>query len=187
MAETPATPETNAADEAPPPKKGGSKLLIGAFVSVIIIAETVLFFVMVPSGEDIAALAEQRLIDSIQNEVEDAETEKVDDENRAEEFQLGQFGVSFQPPGTDRTHRIEFRLHGTVKAKDMDRMKELFDQYEGRFRNSMILEIRNATMDELEESQLGLLRRRILATSTDLFGEPILLSVGFGDYQLMEL
>jgi hypothetical protein len=50
----------------------------------------------------------------------------------------------------------------------------------------MLLEIRNASLPELEENQLGLIRRRLLATSTELFGEAILLSVGFHDYQVIE-
>jgi len=41
-------------------------------------------------------------------------------------------------------------------------------------------------MQELEENQLGLIQRRVLATSTELLGEAILLSVGFADYQVLE-
>jgi hypothetical protein len=50
----------------------------------------------------------------------------------------------------------------------------------------MILEIRNASLQELSENQLGLIQRRILATSTEVLGEPILLSIGFNDYQVIE-
>jgi hypothetical protein len=50
----------------------------------------------------------------------------------------------------------------------------------------MILEVRNATMDELTENQLGLIQRRILATSNEILEEPILLGIGFNNYQLIE-
>ncbi len=49
-----------------------------------------------------------------------------------------------------------------------------------------MLEIRNSSINELQENQLGLLQRRILATSTEVFEEAILLSVGFHDYQVIE-
>ncbi len=44
-----------------------------------------------------------------------------------------------------------------------------------RFRHRLMLEVRNATMDELNENQLGLIQRRILATSIEIWEEPILL------------
>jgi hypothetical protein len=42
------------------------------------------------------------------------------------------------------------------------------------------------SLQELEENQLGLIRRRLLATSTEVLGEPLLLSVNFQKYQLLE-
>ena len=60
----------NAPDAAA--KTGGglkSKLLVGVFVSGVVIAETVVFFLMVPSGEEVAALAESRLI-AVAQEIE---------------------------------------------------------------------------------------------------------------------
>ena len=50
----------------------------------------------------------------------------------------------------------------------------------------MILEVRNATLSELSENELGLIQRRIFVTSNEILEEPILLSVGFQDYQLTE-
>lgn len=166
-------------------KKGGGKLLIGAFVSAVIVAETCVFFFLVPSGEEVAALAESRLIEA----AEAKGLSKHDDheeEHKIVEFDLESFGVAFVPNGSDRNHRVEFRLFGTLHAKDEDRMKALYEERKKRFRHRLLLEIRNASLDELNENQLGLIQRRILATSTELFGESILLSVGFQDYQVLE-
>jgi hypothetical protein len=65
-------------------------------------------------------------------------------------------------------------------------MKAIFEERQGRFRHRLNLEIRNATIEELQENQLGLIQRRILATSNELLGEAILLSVGFQDYQVLD-
>ena len=43
----------------------------------------------------------------------------------------------------------------------------------------MILEIRNATLSELTENELGLIQRRIFVTSNEILEEPILLESGF--------
>lgn len=198
-----ANPGHEAGEEKP---KGGGKgkLLIGVFVSIVVIAETGVFFFMVPSGEDIALLAESRLIEKVkEKEHESAEPEaaggggghgapaaekghSAKDGEKIVEFQLGKFGPSFTPVGSDRNYRVEFDLFGTLKQKNEAKLKELFEEKKQRLRYKIMMEIRNASMDELQENQLGLIQRRILATSTELLGEDLLLSVGFADYQIVE-
>ncbi len=175
-----------AGGEAAPAKNSKMGLiLVGGFITAVIAIETIVFFLMVPSGEEVAALAETRLIH--QAEVQHLLNSHEDDNGeRVVEFELGAFPVSFVPPGSDRQYRVEFRLFGTLQSKDVEKLKKLFTEREGRFRHRLMLEIRNSSIDELQENQLGLLQRRILATSTEVFEEAILLSVGFHDYQVME-
>lgn len=165
------------------------KIFALGLIASVVIAETFIFFFMVPSADDVAALAEARLIDKVEKSMEkDGEEKKEEDPNAIKEFQLGAYGGEFTAPGSDRKYTVEFTLFGTVKAKDEKKLEALFKDREGRFKHRMTLEIRNATMDELTEKQLGLLQRRILATSNDILGEdqPILLGIGFNDYQLRE-
>ena len=77
-------------------------------------------------------------------------------------------------------------LFGTLRKADEEHLKALYDERANRFRHRMILEIRNASLQELQENQLGLIQRRVLATSTELLGQAVLLSVGFADYQVLE-
>ncbi len=186
-------PAKNAKDAHAPaeaaPKGGGlkSKLMIGVFVSGVIVAETVVFFLMVPSGEEVAALAESRLI-AVAQEI-DAKKSQDHAHDEAEtiiEFDLGIYSVSFVPPGADHNYRVEFKLFGTLRTADAEHLQALFLEREKRFRHRMLLEIRNASLQELQENQLGLIQRRVLATSTELLGEAVLLSVGFSDYQVLE-
>ncbi len=199
-----AAPDAKHEDGDAKPKSGGmSKLLIGVFVSMVIIAETGVFFFLVPTGEDVAALAESRLIENIkekEHESASAEPEagggghgakpekahSAKDGDKIVEFPLGLFSPTFTPAGSDRNCRVELELFGTVKQKNLEKLKELHADRVNRFKMRMMLEIRNATMDELSEIHLGLLQRRILATSTEVLGEDLLLSVGFGEYQVIE-
>ena len=182
----PVAENTAAASQAVPAKKSMlGKLLLAGFVGGVIVVETAVFFLMVPSGAEVAALAETRLIH--QAEVDHLlETHEDKSGEQVVEFDLGYYGVTFTPSGSDYQHRVEFKLFGTLQAKDLDKMKKLFAERENRFRHRLILEIRNSSIDELHENQLGLIQRRILATSSELLGEAILLSVGFGDYQVIE-
>jgi succinate dehydrogenase/fumarate reductase flavoprotein subunit len=175
-----------AADGAP--SSGGlkSKLLVGVFVSGIIIAETLVFFFMVPSGEEVAALAESRLIAVAQEIDSKKKQEHEEDTEKIVEFEMGTHSVSMIPVGADQPYRVEFQLFGTVHLKDKERLQALYDERLNRFRHRMKLEIRNASLQELQENQLGLIQRRVLATSTEILGEAILLSVGFSEYQVLE-
>jgi hypothetical protein len=176
-----------ASDSTAAPKSGlKGKLLIGAFVSAIVMTETFVFFFLVPSGEEVAALAETRLIAIAQEIDSKKQQEHHDDEDKIVEFDLGEHPVSFIPPGADHNYRVEFKLFGTLRSKDMERMQALFAERELRFKHRLMLEIRNTSMQELQENQLGLLQRRVLATSTEVLGEAILLSVGFAQYQILE-
>lgn len=162
------------------------KILIGGFITTVVIAETFIFFLMVPSSGDVAALAEARLAEKLEASLDQDGEAQIEDNDTIKEFSLGEHAVAFKPPGTDRNYRVEFRLFGTIRQKDEKRMEELFEERKGRFRHRMMLEIRNATMDELNENQLGLIQRRILATSNEILEEPILLGVGFIDYHVYE-
>ena len=214
---TPAKMETG--DSAGSTKPSTNRLLIAGLVSGVIILETLVFFFMVPSGEEVAALAERRLIEKTvsakiaadhgshaSGSHTDAHGSSTGghgapsgshgsshgtdtpqkDENRIIEQDLGTFNIAFIPAGTDLPYRVEFRLFGELVAKSQLHLEDLMAEKSGRFRNRLILEIRNASLEELQENQLGLIRRRILATSTEVLGEPILLNVGFHDYQVIE-
>ncbi|MCA9190212.1 MAG: hypothetical protein KDB03_00565 [Planctomycetales bacterium] len=166
------------------------KLIVGVFIAIVVIAEIVIFFVMVPSADDVAALAEARLIGKVEASMTKDNEELVEeDPNSLEEFPLEEYGLSFVPPGQDRSYRVEFRLFGVVRKKDLERIEKLYGERKNRFRDRMLTEIRNATRDELYENQLGLIKRRILAISNEVLevdGEPILVGIGFPDYQVFE-
>lgn len=175
-----------AADQAPKGSSAFPKVLILGFISTVIVLETVIFFMFVPSADDVAMLAEAKLVKNVEAKmVEDGE-DTVHDENKAIEFDLGPYSNTFTPFGAENNYRVEFHLFGTVKQKDEEHLSSLFAEREKRFKERISLEIRNATKDELNENQLGLIRRRLLATSNELFEEPILLGVGFAEYQVIE-
>jgi hypothetical protein len=162
------------------------KLLFSGYITVIILLETLIFFFMVPSADDVSALAEAQLKRRLEKTMAADGEVVLDTTNGDVEFALGQYGVTFTPPGSDRNHVVEFEVFGIVKKKDLKRLEDLYSSRQGRFRHRMMLEVRNATMDELKENQLGLLQRRILATSNEILEEPILLGIGFNDFQLRE-
>ncbi|MEM1227367.1 MAG: dihydrolipoamide acetyltransferase [Planctomycetota bacterium] len=178
------TPESNDSAESEAAPRGNTGL-IAAFVGLMVVLETGMFFFLVPSAEQVSALAEAQLIESVQEGAEEAEQE-ASDENRVEEFELGTFGETFSPLNNDRSFRLEMRLYGTIRAKDRPQMTKDFERNNGRLRHAIRMKVRNSELSELQDNQLALLQRRILTECNHLLEDEILLGVGFHDYQLIE-
>ncbi|KAA1260309.1 hypothetical protein LF1_28480 [Rubripirellula obstinata] len=178
------TPQSSAAGGS---GAGGSssRVLIMAFVGVIVLLETAMFFFLVPSAEDVSALAEAKLIKSVQ-ELDVESAEQATDENKPIEFQLGRYGEIFSPHDTVKNYRVEIDIYGLILTKNEEKMKEQFVEKEGRLRNAIRRKIRNSSMEELNENNHGMLERRILTECNHLLSEDMLLGVGFKAYQLIE-
>jgi len=176
------------ADAAPTgdkPSAGKSKIAVIGLVSVVVLFETGMFFFLVPSAEEISALAEARLVQSVQQSEEESEKKAIDDD-KVIEFPLGVFGETFSPNESERQFRVEMRLFGLVKLKDESALKAEFAAKEGRLRHAIGMKIRNSELAELKENQLGLLQRHILTKCNHLIEGDLLLGIGFNDYQLIE-
>lgn len=185
MAEEKAEETNESAEETQESQPSSGRTLIIAFVAVVVLMETAMFFFLVPSAEEVSALAEAKLIKSVQ-EGEQAAEEQASDENKVEEFKLGMYGETFSPIDTERTFRIEIDLYGLIRKKNLETMKTEYAAKEGRLRHAIRMKIRNSELAELKENQLGLLERRILTTCNHLLDEDLLLGVGFNSYQLTE-
>lgn len=178
-------PSEKVNNDSAPVAVGGSRKLVIAFVGVVILMETAMFFFLVPSAEEISAVAEAKLIQSVQQGEERAEIQESD-ENEVKEFNLGMFGETFSPTDTERSFRVELDLYGLVRQKDYEKMKSEYEEKEGRLRHEIRLKIRNSELAELKENQLGLLERRILTTCNHLLDDDLLVGIGFRSYQLSE-
>lgn len=162
------------------------KLMIMGFIGMVVVVETVIFFFMVPSADDVAALAEKQLIDKIETNMAADGEETMEENEEFKEFSMGVFNMQFQPPGADRRHHVEFELFGVVEAEKYDDAQLAFEERDGRLRDRMLEEVRHASMDELNDP--GLIKRRIFATSNEVLGDdpPLLQGVGFRRYDVQE-
>jgi flagellar basal body-associated protein FliL len=169
----------------PAPTRGGGRGMMIAFVAVVVLLETGMFFFLVPSADEVSALAEAKLIKSVQ-EGEAAAEQKTSDENAVKEFNLGMYGETFSPIDTERSYRVEIDLYGLTRKKNKKKMEAEFTEKEGRLRHAIRMKIRNSELSELNDNNLGLLERRILTTCNHLLEDDLLLGVGFRSYQLIE-
>ncbi|TWU31538.1 dihydrolipoamide acetyltransferase [Novipirellula artificiosorum] len=185
MADEKEKTESSIADAALAARPRVGRGLVIAFVATIVMIETAMFFLMVPSAEEVSALAEANLIQSVQDGEQEAEKQESD-ENEVKEIPLGQFGETFSPIDTEREYRIELSLYGLIRSKNAESVELEFEEKQGRLRHAIRMKIRTSALTELQENQLGLLERRILTTCNHLLDRDYLLGVGFHDYQLIQ-
>ena len=178
--------EEQQAEETPSVASGlGGRGMIIAFVSVVVLMETAMFFFFIPSAEEVSALAEERLVASIQQGENTAE-KKIKDEKQIKECTIGKFGEVFSPQDTELTYRVEIEVYGLVKEKHYDTFNLEFAEKEGRLRTAIRRKIRNSDLEELSKNNLGLLERRILTECNHLLTDDMLMGIGFTSYQLIE-
>ena len=131
-------------------------------------------------------------------------------ENR--EIDLGKFSLTAFDPNSNTTLLIDFHLYGTVAVDASDKTAKeggeghagkggkggesidednstfgrLFRKNQHRFRDQVIVIIRNATMPDLADPSLGLIKRQILAKTNSLLGEPLLKEIVFSDFAVVQ-
>ncbi len=173
--------------ESNPPAKGISfvgRLMIAAFMGAVVLAECALAYLWIPSADEVMAKAEQRVQEQAEQEAQEEEGTK--DKVDVVEVELGRFSITAHRSASGTTLRVDFALVGTVAESDQEEFKELFDRNQYRFRDLVLVEIRNAEIADLTDPGLGLIKRRILEKSNTLFGKKILRSVFFSDYTFLD-
>lgn len=116
-------------------------------------------------------------------DTEDGFTEDL--ANRTE-VDLWQYSITSYQASTNVTLHIDFSLYGTVDNDDAGEFARLLEENQHRFRNQVITIIRSATLTDLSDPGLGLIKRKILTTTNRTFGKNILKEVVFSDFSFYE-
>src|SRR6266566_6414402 len=214
MAELATSPTGTQGADAAGAKKSLSKAKIGAIVGVIVLLQCALAYVYLPSGDG-AAKGEAKKETAAAHPADKSEKEPGA-EGRIEqrEVDLGKFSLTAFDPNSNTTLLIDFHLFGTVAAdhddkdgkgggehgghgghggkagegaeEDNSTFGKLFKKNRNRFRDQVIIIIRNAQMSDLTDPGLGLIKRQILAKTNSLLGEPLLKEVLFSDFAVVQ-
>lgn len=186
MADKSSKSEGKATGTAKPAGSLMNKLVIAGFMGSVVMVECALAYFLIPSADQVAALAEQNL----QKKLPAAMAETDDDHGAATtatiEIDLGEYSVTVTQPNSATAIRVDFHLVGTARQEDADAVKAAFDASVHRFRDMVISEIRHLETTDLADPGLGLIKRRILEKSNALFGKPLLKSVVFPDFSYIE-
>lgn len=185
------------------------KVKIGIALAVIVAAQCVLAWLLLPSSGSTDAPgpkheAKSHAAGALEHQIDDPHAER-------REVDLGRFSVTSIDPASNTTLLIDFHLYGAVlvdphdfvaaaeedgdghgkkkedaEPEDTSRFGRLLKKHKHRFRDQVIVVIRNAQMSDLSDPALGLIKRQILAKTNSLLGEPLLKEVIFSDFAVVQ-
>ncbi len=181
MAESTPHPEA-----APAPAKSGTmfgKIMVGGFVVTVILTECLLAYLLIPSADKVARMAEARMTEKIQKTVD---ADSHGDHKPMLEHDLGQYTITYHQAESNTALRIDFKLYAVVLETELEDLKKRFEHTQHRFRDQVIFEIRNSDINDLSDPGLGLIKRRILEKSNRLLGKSVLQGIVFSDFSFVE-
>lgn len=177
-------------DDVAPAKSGSGlmgKVMIAGFMGGVIAVECLLAYLFIPSPDEVAALAEENMTKKLPASLATEEIAAAQDEMKnMVEMQLGDYSITISQRNSNTALRADFTLAGTVLSSEESEFTNLMEKHPARFREIILYEIRNSEREDLDDPQLGLIKRRILEKSNTLFGKPILKSVMFPDFSYIE-
>lgn len=178
--------DVNAASRASENASAKRKLLAAAIVSLVIIAESVVAYLVFPSAQDTAARAEARLGDAVAAEDEmDSELAKTNNKPLVE-VPLGDFTVSAYQPASNTTLRIDFRLYGLALEDDEPDLIAELERSQHRFREQVIVTVRSSETTDLSDPSLGLIKRKLLEKTNRWFAKTLLQEIIIDDFSFVE-
>jgi flagellar basal body-associated protein FliL len=191
-------------------KKSFSKVKTGALVVLIIVLECVMAYLYLPGGNSAANAEANKEAAAHVSKKSEKET-AADQHVQLREVDLGKFSLTAFETSSNTTLLIEFHLFGSVVADHSEKevkggaqheghggkagdvvddddttFSKLFKQNKNRFRDQVIVIIRNAQMSDLTDPGLKLIRSQILAKTNSLLGDPLLKEVLFGDFAAVQ-
>ena len=177
--------------EAPPAKPGRSMkttLLIGGFMALVVGVECALAFLFLPDADDIAAQVLPKVVKQIPGQVGLMnQPDLISNVTvQAVEVELGDYSITVSQANSNLSLRVDFQLIGTVIEKDKGKLVAAMERNKHRFRDKIILKIRDSSAEDLSDPGLGLIKRRILETSNTVLGMPILQTVVFSQFSYVE-
>lgn len=164
-----------------------AKLKIPLIILGVVIVEFIAIYMFFPSSppppepDKEAAKVLEAVATTEPEEEEETKSGKAD-----KEVDMGEFSVSAHQAAANITYRIDFHLHGTILSDKDEEYTKLMETKGKRVREQVILTIRSAEVADLTDAGLGLIKRRILATTNKTLGKPLIQSVIFTDFRFNE-
>lgn len=184
-----AKPEAQPDPASPKPAKGSGmmgKLMVGGVVILVVGIEAGAAYMLTPSPTEVSASVRQQLEAERNAQAEDEDLLPETANLPQVEVDIGQFNITIHQQASESSYSVTCKVIGTVAEKDQAEFDKLKALNEARLRERIMIEFRNAEVGELTDSELGLIKRRILEKTNALFGKPLLTSILLPDFNFYQ-
>jgi flagellar basal body-associated protein FliL len=207
-----AEPKPAAEEGGKPGKPLLKKIKVLGIIATVVILQCFIISAFLPSGDEPKAHASTKH----DAPAHDAPAHEEDHHEGAAESEqcevdLGAFSLTVFNPNTSSNLLVDFHLFGMVAGTasasggekeagehghgektessatgDAGKLEGLLKKNKHRFRDQIIIIVRNAQLADLTDPGLGLIKRQILTKTNALLGEPLLKGVVFSDFVVVE-
>ncbi|MEX0587001.1 MAG: flagellar basal body-associated FliL family protein [Pirellulales bacterium] len=102
------------------------------------------------------------------------------------EVPLGEFNVTSFQPQANSTLRISFQLYATTSLDDEYELKKMLEENKHRVREQILIIARSATIEDLTDPMLTLIKRKVSEKVNRLIGKPLVRGAVFSDFSYFE-
>lgn len=160
-------------EEESPPKKGKLKLILGTLALLLVVGQSAAIY-MLSSGS--ATAGEDGAADSAEDEPQEAEVEQI--EVFIDKFRCTN---SVAKPGADIT--VSFSAYATVAmGQDVAFNTAVNKDHKGRVRQAIEKVVRGSNLDDLGDSNLGTIKRKIKEEVNKALRKSYIIEVVISEY-----
>jgi flagellar basal body-associated protein FliL len=166
-----------------------AKLRILGVIGVVVVVECTAAYLYLPSAEMAAADNPAQLEGQVEKLMDEevAQLPDVSEDDKLE-VELDAFQVVYHDVAQTATYSISFTLFATIDKEDEQEFSTRFKDRKNRFKDQVMTTIRSSTPEELTDSELGLIKHKILTTTNRLLGgeKPLVNGIIFTEYRFAE-
>ena len=162
----------------------GKFFIVGIIVAVILI-ETGLALYLVPDSKQVTA----RFREDIKKELvaefdgdEDLLGRKGQEDEKLIEKELGEYDVTIHDSKSGTTYAVDCTVVCTINEDDKSDFEKLYEVNQYRVREQIMIQFREANIEDLAEKQLGLIKKKISKNINNLFDGKMLREVHLPEF-----
>ena len=151
------------------------KFLIVGIIAAVILIETGLAFYFIPDSKTVTAQfrddIKKELVEEFDGDA-DLLSEKILNDEKGEkliEKDLGKYDITIHDSKSGFTYTVDCMVVCTIKDDDDKTFDKMYEDNQYRVREQIMIQFREAKIEELATNQLGLIKKRISKNINDLF------------------
>ena len=164
------------------------KYLIVGIIAAVILIETGLAFYFIPDSKQVTAQFREEIKNELVKEFDgdgDLLGDKIPEVEKGGkliEKDLGEYDITIHDSKSGTTYAVDCTVVCTINEDDKSDFEKLYEVNQYRVREQIMIQFREANIEDLAEKQLGLIKKRISKNINELFDGKMLREVHLPEF-----